>query len=32
LLRAIVAGDADGAASQARDHIAGLEQQVRTLL
>ncbi|MEU4229096.1 GntR family transcriptional regulator [Nonomuraea sp. NPDC026600] len=32
LLRAIVAGDADGAASHARDHVEGFEQQVRTLL
>jgi DNA-binding GntR family transcriptional regulator len=32
LLRAIVAGDADGSASLARDHVAGFEQQVRTLL
>ncbi|RSM50451.1 GntR family transcriptional regulator [Actinoplanes sp. ATCC 53533] len=32
LLRAIVAGDADGAASQAREHVAGFERQVRTLL
>ncbi|MBT2228381.1 GntR family transcriptional regulator [Nonomuraea sp. NEAU-A123] len=32
LLRAIVAGDADGAASHARNHVEGFEQQVRTLL
>jgi len=32
LLRAIVAGDADAAAAQARDHVAGFERQVRTLL
>ncbi len=32
LLRAVIEGDADGAAKLASDHVIGFEQEVRSLL